>query len=123
MYPVPYLDFLRLANAGQYREALLRLEEAWFGDRSEFYAGLLQVMVACNQLDLGLRPERTIRRAIERLTPYAPEYQGLDVAALLRFLQQSLDALHGRTPRPPRLELKLVDREARGGTNVPGSWQ
>ena len=72
-YSQDYLNFIDLANAGHFRDALLSLEEVWFEDRSEFYAGLLQLMVGLNQLRLGMSPERTLRRAHERLTPFAPQ--------------------------------------------------
>lgn len=75
------------ANAGRFRDALLSLEKVWFEDRSEFYAGLLQLMVALNQLHLGMRPERTLRRAHERIAPFAPHHKGLDVEYLLRFIE------------------------------------
>lgn len=38
MYPPASLDFIALANAGRYRDALLYLEEVWFEGREEFYA-------------------------------------------------------------------------------------
>lgn len=98
MTPLP--EFAALAAAGRYRDALLHLETAWFDDRSEFYAALLQVMVACNQIAMGMRPERTLRRAAERLAPYAPAHQGLDVAALLGWLHAARAALPAGEPVP-----------------------
>lgn len=84
-----YHDFIALANAGEYRDALLRLEDVWTEDRSEFYAGLLQLMVACLQLEMERigGPRYLLRRARERLSSYAPAYRGLDVASLLDFIR------------------------------------
>ncbi|HEX8683990.1 MAG TPA: hypothetical protein VF707_16845 [Ardenticatenaceae bacterium] len=88
LYLQPYLDFIEHANAGRFRDALLSLEKVWLEERSEFYAGLLQLMVALNQLHLGMRPGRSLRRAHERIAPFAPSYKGLDVVYLLRFIEQ-----------------------------------
>ena len=87
-YSPDYLDFINLANSAHFRDALLSLEKVWFDDRSEFYAGLLQLMVALNQLRIGMLPERTLRRAHERITPFAPQHKGLDVTYILHFIEQ-----------------------------------
>ena len=90
-YPDDYHRFAALARAGEYREALLALEQVWDVERSEFYAGLLQLMVVLNQRESGMRPTRTLRRAYERLLPYAPRHAGLDVAALCHDVAAALD--------------------------------
>lgn len=84
-----YRDFIALANAGAYRDALLRLEDVWMDDRSEFYAGLLQLMAACLQMETGRvsGPRYLLRRARERLSPHTPAYRGLDVAGILAFIR------------------------------------
>ena len=91
-----YRDFIILANTGEYRDALLRLEDVWMEDRSEFYAGLLQLMVACLQLEMGRvsGPRYLLRRARERLSPYAPAHRGLDVTGALDFIREC----EGRLP-------------------------
>ena len=76
-------NFVALANGGQYRDALLALEEVWKLDRDEFYAGILQLLVALNQLHTGIKPRRTLQRACERIGPHAPVYKSLDVNHLL----------------------------------------
>lgn len=116
-YSQHYLDFIDKANAGRFRDALLSLEEVWFEDRSEFYAGLLQLMVGLNQLGMGMFPERTLRRAHERITPFAPLHKGLDVDYLLDFIEQCQailpdegeEKLRGEVPR---LHLKLQTEKA-----------
>lgn len=75
--------FLHHANTGQYRDALLALEEVWKVERHEFYAGVLQLLVALNQMESGMKPRLTLQRARERIAPYAPAFAGLDVAYLL----------------------------------------
>lgn len=79
----PFQSFIVHANAGQYRDALLALEEVWKIERHEFYAGVLQLLVALNQLEAGMKPCRTLQRARERITPYAPTFAGLNVDYLL----------------------------------------
>ncbi len=93
--------FVVYANAGQYRDALLALEEVWKSDRDEFYAGILQLLVALNQLHSGLQPRRTLQRARERITPYAPTYKGLDVPHLLAVI----DACNAILPEQEGLPL------------------
>ena len=113
-YRQDYLDFIHLANKGEFRNALLALEKVWFDDRSEFYAGLLQLMVSLNQMKIGMTPDRTLRRAYERIAPFAPHHEGLDVVSVLSFIQQcqQLMPLEGeetlRGEAPP-LHLKLTE--------------
>lgn len=113
-YRQEYIEFIQLANAGQFRDALLALEKVWFDDRSEFYAGLLQLMVSLNQMKMNMTPDRTLRRAHERITPFAPHHNGLDVTYILSFIEecQQLMPLDGenvlRGEAPP-LHLKLTE--------------
>ena len=113
-YRQEYLDFIHLANVGQFRDALLALEKVWFDDRSEFYAGLLQLMVSLNQMRLGMTPDRTLRRAHERITPFAPHHKGLDVTYILRFIEQcqQLMPVEGESNlrgEAPLLQLELTE--------------
>jgi len=72
----------------RYRAALLALEEVWKVERHEFYAGVLQLLVSLNQLESGMKPRRTLQRARERITPYAPTFAGLDVGYLLTVINE-----------------------------------
>lgn len=83
-----FQSFIVHANAGRYRDALLALEEVWKLERHEFYAGVLQLLVALNQLQRGMKPRRTLQRARERIAPYAPTFAGLDVKYLLSVLDE-----------------------------------
>jgi len=112
-YRQEYLDFINLANAEQFRDALLALEKVWFDDRSEFYAGLLQLMVSLNQIKMGMTPERTLRRAHERITPFAPHHKGLDVTYILCFIEQCQQLMppegeSGLRGEAPLLRLQLT---------------
>lgn len=102
-----FQSFLTHANAGQYRDALLALEEVWKIERHEFYAGVLQLLVALNQLEGGMKPRRTLQRARERIAPYAPTFAGLDVDYLLSVIAEceailpddDMMPLQGEVPR------------------------
>lgn len=84
----PYFQaFIDHANRGRYRDALLALEEIWKAERHECYAGVLQLLVALNQLESGLKPRRTLQRARERISPYAPTFGGLDIPYLLSVIE------------------------------------
>jgi hypothetical protein len=83
-----FQSFLLHANAGRYRDALLALEEVWKVERHEFYAGVLQLLVALNQLEGGMKPRRTLHRARERIAPYDPTFAGLDVDYLLSVIAE-----------------------------------
>ncbi len=83
-----FQSFIIHANAGRYRDALLALEEVWKVERHECYAGILQLLVALNQLQSGMKPRRTLQRARERITPYTPTFAGLDLGYLLSIIDQ-----------------------------------
>jgi hypothetical protein len=88
-----YRRGLSLAAAGAWFEAHEELELAWracAAEERDFFQGLVHVVVSAYQHGRG-RPvgsERQREKAIRRLTPYAPEHRGLDVAALLAALDR-----------------------------------
>jgi uncharacterized protein len=64
------------------------LELAWraaAADERDFFQGLVHVAVAWYQAGRGNRRgcERQLEKAVRRLTPYAPEHLGVDVAGVL----------------------------------------
>ena len=74
---------------GAYFEAHEELELAWRGaapSERDFFQGLVHVTVAWYQGGRGnvTGCRRQLEKAARRLTPYAPEHRGVDVAALLR---------------------------------------
>ena len=97
---------------GSYFEAHEELELAWrsaaAGER-DFFQGLVHVTVAWYQSGRGNATgcRRQLEKAARRLTPYAPEHRGVDIAALLR---QVAAADCDTLPLPP---LEIVEPERR----------
>ncbi len=83
-----------LFNSGRYWDAHEVWEHDWMPDRkgpeSGFYKGLIQVAVAQLQLQRAnlVGAAKMFARAERCLRPYAPKYMGLDVAAVLRAVEQ-----------------------------------
>ena len=77
-----------LIRTGEYFAAHEELEDAWRaaepGER-DFLQGLVHVAVAWYQAGRGkeIGCGRQLEKAVRRLTPYAPEHRGIDIAALL----------------------------------------
>ena len=105
-----YKRGLRLARAGEFFEAHEAFELAWracgAGER-DFFQGLVHVVVSAYQRGRG-RPvaaERQRQKALRRLAAFAPEHRGLDVAALLDWLDRAepdpRDQLVERAAQPP----------------------
>ncbi len=102
-----FQSFITHANAGRYRDALLALEEVWKVERHEFYAGVLQLLVALNQMERGMKPRRTLQRARQRIEPLSPLFAGLDVDYLLSVIDaceailpdDDMMPLRGEVPR------------------------
>ena len=79
---------LDLIRRGAYFEAHEVLEDVWRAsapDERDFYQGLVHVAVAWYQAgrDNRVGCERQLEKAARRLGPYAPEHEGVDVAAVL----------------------------------------
>lgn len=99
-YPAPYLDALRLYNAGAYFEAHEALEDLWRvtpGPDKEFYQGLIQLAVVLHHLKRGnAAGARNVLDTCRRhLGPYRPRYGGLcveDLFALTDRIQRELDS-------------------------------
>jgi len=97
---------LALVRAGDGFAAHEVLEELWRaaapGERN-LYQGLVHVAVATYQERranaVGRR--RQLEKAVRRLSPYAPAYEGLDVAAILGWCGASLGV--ERCPRLPEV--------------------
>jgi predicted metal-dependent hydrolase len=92
-----FLAGIDLIRAGEYFAAHEELETAWRAAPAEdrdFFQGLVHVAVAWYQAGRGreIGTERQLAKAIRRLTPYAPEYRGLQLEALLDQLRE----LHAR---------------------------
>jgi uncharacterized protein len=104
----PYERGLELLAAGEWFAAHEALEDAWrAADPAErdFLQGLVHVAVANHHAETTGRPvacERQLEKAARRLGPYAPEHRGLDVAALLRWIEDA----RGRFPELPAVPLR-----------------
>jgi predicted metal-dependent hydrolase len=82
------LSGLELIRSTDFFAAHEELELAWRGaapEERDFFQGLVHVAVAWYQAGRGNRPgcERQLEKAARRLTPYAPQHLGVDVAAVL----------------------------------------
>jgi uncharacterized protein len=79
---------------GEYFEAHETLEDVWRAAEpaeKDFFQGLVHVAVAWYQARRGNRVgcERQLEKAVRRLSPYAPQHRGVDVAALLRSVERA----------------------------------
>jgi uncharacterized protein len=82
------LSGLDLIRSRDFFAAHEELELAWraaAADERDFFQGLVHVAVAWYQAGRGNRRgcERQLEKAVRRLTPFAPEYLGVDVTAVL----------------------------------------
>ena len=89
---------LELLRAGRFFAAHEALEEAWRSAEAserDFFQGLVHVAVAWYQAERGNRVgcERQLAKASRRLSPYAPQHRGLEVAALLSQLDGAADTV------------------------------
>jgi uncharacterized protein len=101
---------LDLIRRGEYFAAHEELEDAWRAapaEERDFYQGLVHVAVAWYQAGRGNRVgcERQLEKAARRLSPFAPEHRGVDVAALLGQLAEAAAVVEAGSLElpPPRL--------------------
>jgi len=85
---------LDLARAGEYFAAHEALEDAWRAAEpaeKDFFQGLVHVVVAWYQAGRGNRTgfERQLEKAARRLGPFAPAHRAVDVAAILRQVEEA----------------------------------
>ncbi len=88
---------LELVRDGRGFEAHELLEDLWRaapGPERDLYQGLVHVAVATYQESRGNDVGRTrqLEKAIRRLTPYAPSYEGVPIASLLDWCRAALAA-------------------------------
>jgi uncharacterized protein len=105
-----YVRGVELIRAGGYFAAHEELEDDWRiapPAERDFLQGLVHVAVAWYQAERGNRVgcERQLAKARRRLTPYAPAHRDLDVAAVLRSVDEAATvvATGSLTLPPPRL--------------------
>jgi predicted metal-dependent hydrolase len=103
-----YARGIDLIRAGEFFAAHEALEDAWRAAEArerDFFQGLVHVAVAWYQAGRGNRVGcgRQLEKAARRLTPYAPEHRGVDVAAVLGGVaaaRATVDAGSLELPRP-----------------------
>ncbi|MCX7916056.1 MAG: DUF309 domain-containing protein [Verrucomicrobiae bacterium] len=92
-YDARYLAYFECFNRQEFFEAHEVLEGLWLAthdERRNFYKGLIQTAAALLKVKTG-KPDparRLAARAHALLQPYAPRYQGLDVAGVLQLLAE-----------------------------------
>lgn len=87
-YPELYLEGIRLFNEGKFYDCHDEFEELWtdnVGEERRFLQGLIQAAVGLfhfgNENLGGAR--KMYLAAVDKLTPYAPQYWGVDLAKFL----------------------------------------
>jgi predicted metal-dependent hydrolase len=98
-------ETLALVRDGRGFEAHEVFEALWRAAEPaerDLYQGLVHVAVATYQDSRGNEVGRTrqLEKALRRLTPYAPVYEGVEIASLLEWCRASLAASHCE-PLPP----------------------
>lgn len=87
-YPEKYLEGIRLFNEEDFFECHEVLEDLWQetpGKEKKFYQGLIQAAVALFQFgneNLG-GARKLYHSSLEKLDPYRPYYQGIDLDKFL----------------------------------------
>ena len=102
---------LSLIRAGRYFEAHEELELAWRAAEPaerDFYQGLVHVAVAWYQAGRG-RPVATARqleKAARRLSGFAPDHLGVDVASILAQVERARGTVAGGSLALDRPEIR-----------------
>ena len=101
---------LDLIRRGEFFAAHEELELAWRAapaEKRDFYQGLVHVAVAWYQAGRGNRVgcERQLEKAARRLAPYAPRYEGVEVASVLEQVRAAAEVVREGSLElpPPRL--------------------
>lgn len=112
----PYLDEgIRLFNAGDYFMAHETLEEHWIDaedSERDFYQALIHLAVGFHHYKRDNRngARSQFFKAAKRLATYPDEFEGVDVQAVRRFLEEAQPKLEKEEPlEPPKLEVDLTD--------------
>ncbi len=95
---------------GRYFDAHEELELAWRAarpDDRDFFQGLVHVTVAWYQAgrDRPIGCARQLEKARRRLGPYAPGHLGVDVADVLRQVDEAIDVVAGGSLALPTLRI------------------
>jgi len=111
-YPEQYLEGLRLFNAEEFFECHDVLEELWaetIGESKKFYQGLIQASIALFHFgNENLGGARKLYESSRKyLEPYAPHYEGIDVARFLADMEYCFqELLESHDTYPAGVELQ-----------------
>jgi hypothetical protein len=109
-----YLRGIELYRAGEFFQCHEVLEELWTpmrGPHRLFLQALIHFAVAFyhQQRRNPLGAERQLRKALRKLEPFLPTYEGADTATLHREGQACLRRIQaGEAPAPPRMLLQRL---------------
>ncbi len=107
-----YRSFFQHYHQGEYWEAHEILEELWQTDRqNDFYHGLIQIAAIMHQLERGkVRGVRKLSQtASGYLSPFQPNYEGVEVNNVLKWLQLCLDKLPEQVEILPVTEMQKYE--------------
>jgi uncharacterized protein len=110
-YPPLYLQFFRHYHNEEYWEAHEVLEELWQTQRhNDFYHGLIQIVAIMHQLKRGkVRGARKLATsALGYLKPFVPQKDGVDVAEVIRWLNECLQILPEGVEKISREEVERL---------------
>jgi predicted metal-dependent hydrolase len=105
----PFRRAVELYRSGEFFHCHEVLEELWTpmrGPQRRFLQALIHFAVAFHhqQRHNPLGAERQLRKALRKIEPYLPSYEGVDTATLYREGQVCLErVLAGEEPEPPHL--------------------
>ena len=101
---------LAQVRSGHYFEAHESFEDAWRAAgpaEKDFFQGLVHVTVAWYQARRGNRTgcERQLAKAQRRLAAFVPEHRGVDIATVLRSVDEAAQIVAGGSLElpPPRI--------------------
>jgi predicted metal-dependent hydrolase len=103
---------VRQFNAREFFDCHETLEEAWMHEtqpRKLFLQSIIHFAVALYHVERDNRigAVRQLRKAIRKLAPYVPEYEGIDTDALLRRAFETLRAVQrGEPVEYPQVQCK-----------------
>jgi len=94
---------IELFNAREYYECHEVLEDAWMtetGPRKLFLQSIIHLAVAYYHLGRGNRigGMRQLRRAVRKMQPYLPFYDGINTGTLLRQAFGTMQSIHKGRP-------------------------
>ena len=107
-----YARGIQLYEAGEFFTCHELLEELWTpmrGPRRIFLQALIHFAVAMyhQQRNNPLGAQRQLRKALRKIEPFAPSYEGLDTARLLAEGRAALDRIMvDQVAAPPRMLLR-----------------